>query len=350
MPKVLRVLPDDVLALLAAGRGMFTSGAASAAGIRSGRLRRLVEAGLLARVAYGHYVSAASHETSDAWDRHILEARALSAAWQDTYVTGLSAAALWRLPTIGKPPRRPAVVRPKVAGRGATVTPHGRILVAELPHPHRWRIGPTRVVSRSWAAVDTARSAPLRHGLVIADAAVRAGADLGEVVGFMRGWRGIVRARWVAEHADPCAESPIESLGRFTCLEFRLPLPVSNAWVGRDGPTFRVDGLWPYHWSASEGDGAVKYDNRPDAAKIVAAQSDREWYLRRLGLDIVRYDWDLAWRRRRELAGRYAALLRENPVRREPIRWWKDVPGVGPVDPEPSDWPSPFPLGISLPC
>lgn len=265
----------------------------------------MVEAGLLVRVNYGHYVAASSYENSNAWDRHRHEARAFAGACEGAFVTGVSAAALWRMPTVGRPPRRPTVVRPKVAGCG--------------------------------------------HGLIVADAAARAGADLEEVVDLMCGWPGIIRARWVAEHADACAESSIESLGRFTCLEFRLPLPVSNAWVGLEGPTFRVDGLWPYHWAANEADGALKYDNRPDAGRIITAQNDREWYLRRLGLDLVRYDWDLAWRRRRELADRFAALLRDNPIRSVPIRWWKHVPGVGPVMPEPSDWPSPRPLLGTLP-
>jgi hypothetical protein len=349
MPKVLRVLPDEILALLSAGRGMFSTRAATTAGISGDHLRRLVKAGLLVRVNYGHYVAASNYENSSAWDRHRHEARAFAGACEGAYVTGVSAAALWRMPTVGRPPRRPAVVRPKVAGCGGTVTPHGFIRVAELPRSHRWRIGLTRVVSRAWAAVDTARSVPPRHGLIVADAAARAGADLEEVVDLMRGWPGIIRARWVAEHADACAESPIESLGRFTCLEFRLPLPVSNAWVGLEGPRFRVDGLWPYHWAANEADGALKYDNRPDAGRIITAQNDREWYLRRLGLDLVRYDWDLVWRRRRELADRFAALLRDNPVRSVPIRWWKHVPGVGPVVPEPSDWPSPRPLLGTLP-
>jgi hypothetical protein len=323
---------------------MFSTQAASVAGIRSGRLRRLVAADLLTRIGNGHYVAASTYEGSSVWDRHCLAARALADACQDVYVTGVSAAALWRLPRVERPPRQPAVVRPKAAGLGPTTSPHGRVLVAELPRPHRWRIGRTRVVSRAWAAVDTARSVPSHNGLIVADAAVRAGADLDEVVRLMSGWPGIVRARWVVEHADPGAESPIESLGRFTCLASRLPMPVCNAWVGLDRPVYRVDGLWPWHWAAQEADGAVKYDNRPDATRVVTAQNDREWYLRRLGLDVVRYDWDLAWRRRLELAGRFAALLRDNPVRSVPIRWWKHVPGLGPVAPEPSDWPSSDPL------
>src|SRR5918994_3953138 len=179
------------------------------------------------------------------------------------------------------------------------------------------------------------------HGLVVADAAVRQGVDLDSVLQHMARWKGIHRARWLTRHANPTAESALETLGRFTCMEFDLPMPVCNAWVGSSSPVYRVDGLWPFHWSAYEADGALKYDNRPDASSIVAAQSEREFYLRRLGLDVARYGWDLGFRRRATLAERFAALLRDNPARAEPIRWWKHVPGVGPVEPEPADWPSP---------
>ena len=58
----------------------------------------------------------------------------------------------------------------------------------------------------------------------------------------------------------------------------------------------------------------MKYDDRPDASRIVAAQNEREWYLRRLGLDVVCYGWTLATSRRGELGARFAALLRDNPA------------------------------------
>jgi hypothetical protein len=153
-----------------------------------------------------------------------------------------------------------------------------------------------------------------------------------------------------AEHADPNAESALETLGRFACIEYDLPLPVSNAWVGIDGPELRVDHLWPYHWVCGEADGGLKFNNRNDAALIVQQQSDREFRLRRLGLDLARYGWAEAYYRRRNLAGRFAAALLDNPPREQPIRWWLDVPGEQPVEPERADWPSPRPLGIVLPA
>ncbi|TDC54342.1 hypothetical protein E1212_02550 [Jiangella ureilytica] len=218
-----------------------------------------------------------------------------------------------------------------------------------MPEVHRRRAAGTPVVSRPWAAADIARTAPVIEALIIADAVARSGFDIHEAIGHMGHWPGVTRARWVAEHADPRAESPLETLGRFTCLQFDLPLPVCNAWVGENDPEYRVDGLWPHHRAVFEADGAVKYDNRHDAARIVARQGEREWRLRRLGLDVVRFGWDLAVRNRDELAQRFAVLLRDNAQNERPIRWWKHVPGTGAVEPEPEDWPSPGPSGIVLP-
>jgi hypothetical protein len=349
MPRILVTLPEDVRGLLSANDGLFRLCQARQAGITHGRIRRLVDAQLLTRVGDGIYVSAQEYQAIDAWERFQIRSRALSIAYAKAFLTGWSAVSIWRLPTVGYPPRLPVALEPKQVAGGSSVTPNGRILVGGLAPHHRWRIGSIKVVSRAWAALDVARKSPLSDALIVADAAARTGADLAEAVQFMHRWEGIAQASWVAQHANGNAETALETLGRFTCIEFGLPMPVCNAWVGVDGPRFRVDGLWPFHWSAFEADGAIKYNNRPDASRVIAKQNEREWYLRRLGLDFARYTWELARWRRPELAGRFRALLRDNPPRSQPIRWWKDVPGVGPVDPEACDWPSPSPLAITLP-
>jgi hypothetical protein len=98
---------------------------------------------------------------------------------------------------------------------------------------------------------------------------VRRGLDLAGVLPHMRRWAGVGRAAWVVEQAEATVESPLETLGRFVFIESGFPMPITNAWVGRDGPEWRLDGLLPWHWWGYEGDGALKYDNREDASKIV---------------------------------------------------------------------------------
>lgn len=350
MAKPVKGLPPDVVELLERGPGILTATMAAAAGIDHDRLRRLTKAGLLVRLARGCYAEAARISRLAPWERHRAAAVAYALSCDDdTILAGWSAVAAWRLPTLGPPPATPVVVRPRRGG-GSMPTPYARIVRADVPAEHRVRIGSWGMVSRSWAAIDVARMAPVPHALVVADSAVRAGADLHDALRHMARWEGIARARFVAAVADGNAESSLETLGRFACLEFGLPMPIANAWVGADRPVRRLDGLWPYHWCAYEADGAVKYNNRADAAQVVRAQNDREFDLRRIGLDFARYCWDEAYPVRDPVAAKFRALLADNPPRDEPIRWWKDVPGRGPVEPAPEDWPSPHPSGLVLPA
>lgn len=351
MPGRISTIPADIAELLQREHGVVGVTSARAAGVHESRLRRLTDGDLLTRLAPGCYASSDALAGSPSWECHRLRARAFSLfCGRGVFLTGWSAVATWAdLPTIGRPPAKPKAVRSK-AGHSGRRTPYGDVHLAHLPPGQTWITAGVSLMGRGWSVAEVARTSPLPHALVVADAALRTGADLHTAVRHMRSWAGVSRARWVAEHADPLAETPIETLGRFTCIEFNLPMPVPNAWVGPDGPRYRVDGLWPHHWAAFEGDGAVKYDNRPDASAIVAQQTEREWVLRRSGVDFARYGWELALQRRAELAGRFAALLRDNPPRERPIRWWKHVPGRGPVEPEPADWPAPSPSSIVLPA
>ncbi|AYY12451.1 hypothetical protein EF847_06760 [Actinobacteria bacterium YIM 96077] len=342
-------LPGDISTLLWRGDGLLDLPTARTFGVSPDRLRRLARSGLLVRLAEGVYASAETMPLLDEWERHALMARAFVLSCHDAYATGWSAVINWGLPTLGRPPELPIVMRPKLASRGTTFSTYGRIVTAALPPHHRWQRRGIRLVSQAWAAATVALNAPVAAALIVADAVARREHDLAEAVRQMSRWPGVTRARWVAEHADPLAESPVETLGRFAIIAGGLPRAVSNAWVGMERPEFRVDGLWPYHHAAHEADGSCKYNNRPDAAKVVAQEKEREWRLRRLGLDIVRYDFALAAYRRADLIRRFHHLLRDNPPSTAPIRWWKHVPGVGPVEPRPGDWPSPYPVATILP-
>lgn len=345
-------LPADVAALLE-GRGVFRVADARAAGISSPRIRRLARANLLTVVAPGCYVSTARLAPLDAWEKHRELARAFALSCDvPVLVTSWAAAYQWKLRMAGPVPRLPTVVHPE-PGRSWR-SKYARVTTGSVPNEHQKAVGKRGrrrwgLVSMPWAVGDIARLAPVPDALIVADSALRAGAELSAVPILFSSWRGVARARWVAEHADGLSESAIETLGRFTCMAFDLPMPVSNAWVGETGPEFRVDHLWPHHRAVGEADGAVKYEVE-SAAAVVRKQNDRDFRLRRLGLDVVHYGWDEAFRNRRQLAERFAALLRDNPPDREPLRWWKHVPDGEPVAPNSDDWPSPHPLGLILPA
>jgi hypothetical protein len=351
MPNPADDLPRDVRELLSRNRGVVLAAEAKQAGVSEARLRRLTAASKLRRLIHGAYVDAKAFADLDRWQRFRLEARAFGLmCGPGSFLTGWGCIAVRDFPTLGPPPKLATVVRPKDTSRKHFTGTGGRVVVADLPSEHRWHLGRLLLTSDEWAVVDLARTARLPDSLVVADEAARRGLDLEGVIPHMRRWPGINRAAWVVEQAEPTIESPLETLGRFTFIEYDLPMPVTNAWVGRDGPEWRLDGLLPWHWWGYEGDGALKYDNRGDASQIVRAQQEREFRLRRLGLDIVRFGWPDAYPDRKPLADKVLAMFADHPVRSKPVRWWKDVPGRGPEEPTPTDWPLPHPPGIVLPA
>ena len=356
-------LPRDVAGLLSDYGGVIDTATAVRCGLAENRLRNLARAGKLFRLGSGMYVPADGADGLDDWAQFRLRARAFATS-VNAYLTGWGAT-VWRgLPTLGSPPSVPTVVRPRdtampnspgagdsrTTGSGSSRSSRGRILVEDLPPEHQFHKGTLPIVSKAWAVADVARTARLPDSLVVADQAKRRGWDLAGVLPCMRRWAGISRAVWVVEQALPTVESPLETLGRFTFIEYGLPMPVTNAWVGRGRPEWRLDGLLPWHGWGYEGDGAVKYDNRDDASAIVRAQQEREFQLRRLGLDLVRYTWPDVYPSRQPLADKLRAMFNEHPVRSGPVKWWKDVPGYGPVEPRQEDWPSVYPSNIVLPA
>src|SRR5690625_2060579 len=114
------------------------------------RLRHLMARGRLLRLARGAYTGARHYSNLRPWERHVLDSRALVQSCNpDVFLTGWSAVAIWRLPTLGKPPPRPALLRlhPSAAvdgGRGVWI-PRPRV-----PRAHQMRSRGAHEVSRAW--------------------------------------------------------------------------------------------------------------------------------------------------------------------------------------------------------
>lgn len=135
---------------------------------------------------------------------------------------------------------------------------------------------------------------------------------------------GVERARCVVSQADPRSESVLESVGRAALLAAGLPAPLSNVWIA-DGPQpRRVDHLYVVGALVLEADGSGKYADR--TAAVLRAEKDREYRLRQLGFEVVRYDWALAYGRPHELAIRVATALSGRTGQVAPPIWSLDRP------------------------
>lgn len=276
------------------------------------------------------YVVRARYEEIPPWSRFGLRSLAFTARCGPTAVAAeWSAAVLLRLPTIGSPPELPVVLRPGEPGRGSDRTPNGRVRRLLPPvDRHIDRSGPVPVTSRALTAVDLARSLDITDAVVLLDAAARAYGgteELRRAVRALAGYRGLTLIRVAMELVDPRSESVLESRGRMAMILGGLPAPLSNVWID-DGPMLRrVDHLFVEGALIVEADGAGKYDNGR-ASDIIRAEKDREWRLRQMGFEVLRYDDRLARRQPAELVRRVRVVLdRRRGVIAPPV-WSIDAP------------------------
>jgi len=325
-------LPEDCRDALAAGRGLLTTASLRNAGVSSRQLARLLDRNVMIGVAKGVYADAAAYRALEPWPRFALRTRAFVAASPpDAIAADWSAVALHRLPATREPPSVPSVIRPTPRRSGSNRTCHGRTRYAAVRD--RWiaQIDDVAVFAPAMAAVDLARHVEQWRALALADAAAnKAGSNgsLMTVLNDMSLWPGIARARWSVEHADPDAESPLESAGRCAFIHAHLPIPLSNVWVGERYPLFRLDHYWVEQRLAAEADGMGKYLIGDNAAAVLRREKDRELWLEAHGIRVIRYTWALATRYPQVLAERCRERLSEpmTPARGE-IRWWPSRTG-----------------------
>ena len=302
---------------------------ADCCGIPRGLLLRLTERGETTRIAKSAFVLTDPFRAANDWEQFRQRAIGFGlCVAPDAHLTGPAAASLIGLPTLGKPPELPTAIRPGDPHTGHDRSPFGKIRRGYLPPFHRIERARVRAVGAAFTAVDTARHLGPIAGLVTSDAVLRTGIDravLFDLISNMAGYPGIATALWVAQHADPKAESPLESLGRYSFLAANLPAPLSNVWIRTENHWFRVDHLIPETGVILEADGAVKYNNRPDADVIVTAQNVREELLRRAGFGIARYTWNDAVNRPWVIARR-ATEAAKHRLAQPPKCWQLDPP------------------------
>lgn len=334
--------------------------------IEESRLRHLCRSGLLTRAGTGTYVSTAELDDADSWAALRLRGKAyVLSRSPGVYLVEEAAAAMFGPRTVGDAPPRPVIATAADKKTGTTRFGTARRIALAANH--------TRVIddrfaamSPAWVACDLARRLPLAPALVMADGVARLHAleltraeprrlildstNMAEALATMTKWPGSRRAGAIVELADLGAERAIETIGRLAFMEAGLPPSVQNAWIKfADGHWRRVDHLFPWHGVVAEADGAIKYDNRPDASRIVADEKEREWELRELGLVVGRYTWKQAKAGSTTLGGRIGKLLSDHPPRERPVPYWVERPGDERVPATPEMWPSPAATCLVLP-
>ena len=297
--------PEHELAVIAAQQaGAFTRQQALAAGFAPSAIDWRLRHRVWRRIRRGVYATTDQLGRLDVAGLHLLSASAqMLAMVGELAVSHRSAAAAHRLPWIGEPSMVPVLTRPARGAWESSTSPLLRL--APLPREHVVIMEGVRVTSPARTVIDVARDGGLRQGLLVADAALRAGLSrvaLAQVAAFCRLWPGAHAANDVVRLADPRAESALESLGRAGMYEQGVPAGELQLVVMRDGVQLaRTDHGWPVYGVIGEADGMAKYDS----GAVLRAEKLRQERLEDCGLTVFRYTWSEALHRPKLIADRF---------------------------------------------
>ena len=251
----------------------------------------------LVRVRRGAYVGREHWDGLGDDERYLLVVQATAAvAAGRPLVSHWSAAAVWGLPTVGRPDERVHLTVPAAPGGRSA---RGVVRHTRAGARSEDRAGGLRVTGVARTVVDLARVGGLASGLVAADAALRAGMtssdEIAREVAAVGSGRGALAARTLARLADGACESPGESLSRARMHEHGLPAPVLQRELFDDrGFVARVDFWWPDHGVVGEFDGKVKYGGA--GGEALWREKLREDRLRSLVRAVARWTWQDAMR------------------------------------------------------
>lgn len=306
------------------------AGRVSRAG-RASEFYRAAKAGAFRRLAHGVYLPAAEWDGLDDDQRFRARIHAAASASRPGLVfSHHSAAALWRLPMVGRWPARPEVlVRDHRGGRSR------RAFAARVgaDPADTDMIDGLSVTSLARTVIDVGRSAPLATSVAMADhaLAVKGWSEVGlraAMVGMpelaqefseIGSSFGRARCRLMLDLADGLSGSPGESLSRVNFHLLGVPAPIlQQEFRDARGLIGLADFWWPEYNLIGEFDGESKYLDPElrggrSAEEVVVAEKVREDRLRAAGPRVVRWGWSVA----RSLP-RLGALLREAglPARR----------------------------------
>lgn len=230
----------------------------------------------------------------------------------DTVFSHHSAAALWRLPLVGRWPTRAQVsVQRAAGGRSTTMLERHTVgIPRELVS-----IDQLFATTLARTVADMAACTPFASGVAMADAALRRTAhplasvprvlitreDLIRELPEIPLTHGGAKARRVVEFADGKSDRPGESVSRahMECIGISMPqLQISLA--GASGRIYVVDFWWPEYNMIGEFDGDAKYTDpqflrgrTPEQALI--DEKRREDDLRAAGHGMTRWHWQIAY-------------------------------------------------------
>lgn len=259
-------------------------------------LSRDVERGLLLRVRKGVYIERTAFEAMSPEEQHIVLMRSVAATSDEPVVfSHWSAAVLFGLPVLRG---RLQSVQTTVRAPGARGEQHVTGHVFALTDAEVVDVNGLQVTGVGRTVVDVAGGGTFEEGVMVADAALHAGAprDVLEAAAALVGHRR--SRRRIGEtiaFAHPASESAQESRSRATMMRLGVEPPVlQHRMVLRDGSIVFLDFLLPSDQVGGEADGAKKLLDpviAPDARRALVVEKAREDEVRSMLRGFARWGW-----------------------------------------------------------
>lgn len=194
---------------------------------------------------------------------------------------------------------------------GVRMRPNIGLMVHQRVGAPLRRVAGRLATAPAWTAIEVAREMRRPRLLATLDAALRSTwctrTDLEKAVRDQWGRREIVAVRGLLQHADPRAESAMESETRLAMIDYAVPLPELQYEIrGGAGERWRVDFAWPQARVAAEYESVDWHAGRAamlrDKARLASLQ-DAGWTVIPIVVDDVR---QTPWRMAARITGHLA--------------------------------------------
>lgn len=264
---------------------LLTSSALVRSGLDDRHLRHAAGRGLLTRVSRGVYLDTTRWVELEPEGQHALRVHVLLRRSSPRLVASHSSAAVvWGLPLLHRPPPEVHVIDPgrRTNSRSSTMVRHA----LPLHDDERVALDGLTVTSSARTAVDLALAHGLHAGLMAYDHGLREGLfsreDLAGCLARRRRSPRRKTAELCLQLADEGSMTPIESASAATLHLLGLPRPVrQEPFSDERGKIGEVDFWFPQFGGVGEADGDVKYTKPEmrggrDPAQVALDEKNRE--------------------------------------------------------------------------
>lgn len=272
---------------------------------------RAVRSGTLVRIAAGMYLPSVVWSALDPDERYLARVHAAAGVAGATRLhSHFAAAALWRLPTVGRWPAKSHALAERGSG-GFSRASHV-MHTASIPSTTD-EIDGLHTTTLARTLVDVARVAPMSVAVAMTDRALApksadarsvfaervTHAALSAEVDFDDARSGSRKCELALNFADGLSGSAGESVSRVAIHVLGFPAPeLQRKFVDEEGEMF-ADFWWPEFNLVGEFDGLGKYVKLEllagkTTAQAVVAEKRREDRIRALGPSVTRWDWPVA--------------------------------------------------------